>query len=183
MTEGEGGGYAPFGRYWPNVPHYYGDYVRQLMFGASVLMIFGAPYYSEDVRVVMPIVVIAVIVLIAFAALTNPWKQNIMMYDAVANGVGLMIFQVWALLEYESSTPLAFVLRQALSLIFLTAFYFSIKTLRAMMLDQIGKRDTLDEFRVNQPRPGSNAIISRFLKKKSPKQPSEFLHKKPHGGD
>ena len=37
-------------------------------------------------------------------------------------------------------------LRLAVAVIFLFAFYFSMKTLRAFMTKQIGKRETIDEF-------------------------------------
>ena len=37
-------------------------------------------------------------------------------------------------------------LRVLVAVIFLFAFYFSMKTLRAFMLRQIGKRETIDEF-------------------------------------
>jgi hypothetical protein len=47
---------------------------------------------------------------------------------------------------YKNIEPVAFMLRVLVAVIFLFAFYFSMKTLRAFMLRQIGKRETMDEF-------------------------------------
>lgn len=178
MGEGsEGGGYYPHGA-WPSVPHYYGDYVRQFMLGAAALMLFTAPFYGESIRTELPFIVIGTLVLVALAAATNPWKQNVMTYDAIASGVGLTIFQTWAVWGYEESTLLAFVFRQALALIFLAAFYFSVKTVRAMILHQIGKRDSNEEFGAEKP--VSNIVLPRF-RRRTPKQKPEFLNRKPSG--
>src|SRR3990167_7129641 len=110
----EGGTYVPAGDDWGNVPHYYGDVVRQCF--------------------------------VALAALTNPHNRSIVLADAVAAGVAVVIYQAWALFEYESSTWVEFALRELIALIFIAAFYFSMKTLRAMLLHKVGKREEVGEF-------------------------------------
>ena len=180
----EGGGYYPK-HPWLSVSHYYGDYVRQFLLGAAALMLFAAPFYGEFLRAELPFVVMGTLVLVALAAITNPWKKSIMTADAVASGTGLLIFETWAIYGYGESTALAFVLRQALALIFLVAFYFSVKTVRAMLLHQLGKRDTSEEFAGEEYGPSRSPrkiipFLSRFKRRPEQKE-GEFLHHKPHG--
>ena len=56
------------------------------------------------------------------------------------------MYAAWGLFEYDSINPVAFVLRLAIAVILLFGFYFSVKTVRAFMLGQIGKRESVDEF-------------------------------------
>ncbi len=141
-----GGGHVPSGEMWPLVPHYYGDIVRQLMLGASALMLFGAPFYGDYLHVELPFEVFGALVFVALAALTNPWKKMALAADAIGAGVGMVIYQTWALYGYGQVSPVAFVLREALAILFMFAFYFSVKTVRAMVLHQIGKREQAGEF-------------------------------------
>jgi len=142
----EGGSYVPFLTPWPNVPHYYGDIVRQCFVVGAVLMLVGAPFYANNMRLELPFVILGALALIALAALTNPHKKSIVVADAVLGGLIVLVYQTWALFDYQSSTWVEFALREAIALVFITAFYFSIKTLRAMMLHQIGKREEVGEF-------------------------------------
>ncbi len=144
MTEhGDGevrGGYAE------SVPHYYGDYVRQLFISAAALMLIGAPFYSDALRVELPFEIAGALVLVALAALVNPHKQSVFLAAATASGVGLILFESWALYGYYDSTWTQFILREVIAIIFLAGFYFSMKTVRAFVLHKIGKHDTAGEF-------------------------------------
>ncbi|KKW20130.1 MAG: hypothetical protein UY63_C0001G0035 [Parcubacteria group bacterium GW2011_GWA2_51_10] len=160
---GEDGGHAPGGPPWPSVSHYYGDFVRQLLVGAAALIVIGAPFYADSLRAELPFEVVGALILVALAAVTNPWNRNVIVADAIASGVGMAVFQTWALSGYDAAGPIAFVLRQALAILFLVAFYFSVKTLRAMILRQIGKKDRPDEFQESE-RQRKIDILSHFYK-------------------
>lgn len=131
---------------WPSVPHYYGDSVRQLLLGAAALMIISSPLYSDTLRQEFPLIVIGAVVAAAFAAMMNPRDRWVVIGSAAISGVGLVVYAMWGMSGYDSVSPIAFVLRLAVAVVFLFAFYFSMKTLRAFMLHQIGKRETVDEF-------------------------------------
>ena len=68
------------------------------------------------------------------------------MADAATAGAAAFIYETWALYDYAASTWTEFALRELAALIFITAFYFSMKTLRAMLLHKVGKRDEVGEF-------------------------------------
>src|SRR3989338_4115155 len=163
--EGHGmrGGHVPFGdRYgYPTsgetVAHYYGDFVREFLLGGAVVMLLTAPFYADELRAELPIEVITAVILVALAAMTSPWKKSILVADAIAAGVVTIVYQIWALNGYGTTTNVIFVLREAISIIFLFAFYFSVKTVRAMVLHQIGKRVSPDEFAEKQTSPSEDS--------------------------
>ena len=142
----EGGTYVPLLSPGPNVPHYYGDVVRQCFVFGAILMLVSAPFYANNLRAELPFVIFGALVLVGLAALTNPHKKSFVIADAVAGGIVVLIYQSWALFDYQSSTWIQFALRELIALIFITAFYFSMKTLRAMLLHQVGKREEVGEF-------------------------------------
>ena len=168
MAKGNGGGtlrggHVPYGdRYGYNgtgetVSHYYGDFVREFLLGGAVVMLFTAPFYADELRAELPIEVITAVILVALAAMTSPWKKSILVADAIAAGVVTIVYQIWALNGYGTTTNVIFVLREAISIIFLFAFYFSVKTVRAMVLHQIGKRVSPDEFAEKQTSPSEDS--------------------------
>jgi len=128
------------------VSHYYGDLVRQFLLGGAVVMLLGAPFYGDALRAELPFEVVAAVIFVGLAAITNPWKKSILTADAIAAGVVTVVYQIWALNGYGDASYTAFVLREAVSIIFMFAFYFSVKTVRAMVLHQVGKRALPDEF-------------------------------------
>lgn len=130
---------------WQSLPHYYGDIVRELFVGAVVLMLFAAPFYGDSLQTEIPFEIAAAIIVVGLAALTNPWKRYIIVADAVAAGVGVAVYEIWAVWEYQWISAIAFSLREIIAIIFMLAFYFSIKTLRAMVLHQIGERHVVAE--------------------------------------
>lgn len=131
---------------WPSVPHYYGDSVRQLLLGAAALMMILSPLYSDVLRQQFPLIIIGALVASAFAALINPRDRWVVLGCAVVSGIGLVVYAMWGMFGYKEVTQVAVVLRLAIAVMFLFAFYFSMKTLRAFMMGQIGKRETIDEF-------------------------------------
>jgi len=129
-----------------HIPHYYGDSVRQLLLGAAALMLIFSPLYSDVLRQQFPFIIIGALLAAAFAALMNPRDKWVVLGSAIVSGTGLVIYAMWGMYGYKNVEPVAFMLRVLVAVIFLFAFYFSMKTLRAFMLRQIGKRETMDEF-------------------------------------
>ena len=128
------------------IPHYYGDSVRQLLLGAAALMLVGSPFYSGDLRTEFPFIVVGALTAAALAAIINPRDRWVSISSALLSAGGVVVYAMWGMFGYETINPIAFVLRLAITVIFLFAFYFSMKTMRAFMLKQIGKRETVDEF-------------------------------------
>lgn len=116
------------------------------MLGGAALMLVASPLYGNNLRLELPFEVVGTLVIVGLAALTSPKSWIVLLGDAVASGIGAAVFGTWAIFEYDNINPVAFMLRSVIAIIFLFAFYFSMKTLRAFTLHQIGKRETIDEF-------------------------------------
>ena len=121
------------------IPHYYGDVVRGLLLGAAALLLIASPLYADAIRSQFPFLVLGAFCAVTVAAFTDPHKKLSLMADATVAGTGLIVYAGWGLLGYDSVNPVAFVLRLAVAVIFLFAFYFSLKTVRAFALHEIGR--------------------------------------------
>src|SRR3989344_564282 len=130
----------------PGGPHYYGDIVRQLFIAGAILIVVGAPFYADSLSAELLYEILAALILAGLAALVNPHNKPLLLANAIAAGVGLVVYAFWGLSEYSTSTWVQFILRELIAIIFLVAFYFSMKTVRAFILHQIGKRENVAEF-------------------------------------
>lgn len=131
---------------WESIRHYYGDTVREFFLGAAALILFAAPFYTDNLNLELPFIVFGAVAIVCLAAVTNPWNRLVMTLNAIVAGVGLVLYESWALLQYQSQDAIVFVLREAPAIIFLFALYFSLKTLRAMMMGLIDKELETTEF-------------------------------------
>ncbi len=88
----------------PHVAHYYGYHMRQLFMSAAALMIVGSPFYTDSLRLELPLILIGALALVAIAALANPHNTNIFYVAAAMSGAGVVIYGMWALNNYEVDT-------------------------------------------------------------------------------
>ena len=86
------------------------------------------------------------LLLVLLAGLTNPHSRMLMIYDVVVSGIGVFLLESAAILLYTADTPELFAAREAAALALLFAFYFSVKTLRAMSLGKVGRMERPWEF-------------------------------------
>ena len=122
--------------------------VKQLLLGAAVLMLVSAPFYGESLRVELPFELIGALVIVSLVAITRTMERVILTADAIAAGVGLSIYQTWALFGYIGAghaLSIAFVLRETLAVLFMFAFYFSVMASRSMIIREAGETDSSDE--------------------------------------
>lgn len=136
----------PFKFMTPSIMHYYGDYVRQIFVVTGAAMLLLAPFLINRAPALLPFVIGGAIVLVILAALTNPKKVWVVMADALAAGVGIVVFESLALAAYASGNWMAFIALEVVTIAFLFALYYSLKTVRTMLLGQIGKGPTYGEF-------------------------------------
>lgn len=146
---GEGEPYYPYTLPYRNiasVPHYYGDYVRSIFIVIGAFMLILAPFVSERAPQLLPIQVISAVVLVLLAGLTSPRKEWVLILDAIAAGLGVVFFEFLALAAYNASAWFSFIALEAVTVAFLIALYFSVKTIRAMQSGQIGKKSSFGDF-------------------------------------
>ncbi len=124
----------------PRIAHYYGDYVRQIFMGSAALMLVFSPFLSRDVPAALPFEVGGALIIAVLGALTNPTRQISMVANAIAAGIGVLVYELLALNAFYSGSMLAFIEREALAVAFLFALYFSLKTFRNMTFNLLGRR-------------------------------------------
>ncbi|TSC85883.1 MAG: hypothetical protein G01um10148_791 [Parcubacteria group bacterium Gr01-1014_8] len=131
----------------PSLAHYHGDHVRRLFIAAAGAMLVLAPFLSSYMPYTLPFEILGAVVIVVLAALTNPKKEMVMMANAFAAGIGVVANETIALFAYFDGSIFIFFGREVIAFLFIFALYFSLKTVRAMELGQIGKREPPGEFR------------------------------------
>lgn len=117
--------------------HYYGDIVRYLFITAAILMVIGLPIFQNYIQWPLVISIITITVLGIAAGLTNPKQKISAVVNLIISIFGFIIF-AYTSVNAINQTPSndKFLLTDiVLSLIFLFATYFAMKTVRAEMLD------------------------------------------------
>lgn len=130
----------------PKISHYYGDYVRQIFMGSAALMLVSAPFLAGDIPAALPFEIGGALVIAILGALTNPARQISMLANAIAAGVGIIVYELLALNAFYSGAMIAFIEREILAIAFLFALYFSLKTLRNMVFRMIGRGSRFGDF-------------------------------------
>lgn len=129
-----------------DIPHYYGDYVRQLFLGCAVLSAVAIPVWGNLVPFGTVVQVASALLLVLLAGITNPHSKMVMLYNVVVSGTGVLLLESAAISFYSVDSTGLFVCREAAAIALLFAFYFGIKTLRAMSLGKVGRQERPWEF-------------------------------------
>lgn len=148
----DGPPYFPYAFPYRNIetiPHYYGDYVRSVFVVIGALMLILAPIFSNSAPQLLPFQIGGAIILVFLAGLTSPKKQWVMILNACAAAAGIVVFESVALAAYDAGAWISFIALEVVTISFLVALYFSVKTVRAMFQGKIGKRSTFGEFADN----------------------------------
>lgn len=133
-------------RFRHDIPHYYGDYVRDLFVATAVLSAVALPVFGDLLPFGTLAQVGSALLLVLLAGLTNPHGRMLMLYNVIVSGVGVLLLESAAISLYSSDSVELFVSREVASVLLLFAFYFGIKTMRAMSLGKLGKTEKPWEF-------------------------------------
>ena len=120
-----------------SIPHYYGDIIRRLFILAGIIMFTLMPVFSDRIPEPTSISILAVIILVAGAGITNPKRAWTAYFDLAVSSIAIIVFEYYGILTYSSSrsyTDSFFIVNQILAVLFLLAFYYSVKTVRGTMI-------------------------------------------------
>lgn len=129
-----------------DIQHYYGDHVRSLLIAVAVLSIVAIPFIGDLLPFGALWQVGAAVILVLVAGLINPHSKLIMLCGAIITGMGVLLLELTVASSYASDSLILLVTREAAALALLFAFYFSVKTLRAMMQGKVGQTERPWEF-------------------------------------
>ncbi|MDP2665858.1 MAG: hypothetical protein Q8P23_04510 [bacterium] len=132
---GDGGEHIPRHH---KIPHYHGDGVRVLFVISAVLLIVAQSTGAE-----LPLstfgTVIAAVVLVIAAGITNPAQFWIHWANAFLAMFGVLMFGTTAVNHYRAGASLfdsSFVYVEALALLSLIALYFTTRTVRGLYMKE-----------------------------------------------
>ncbi len=140
MNEYNGGGGNIVPTRWArhNISHYYGDFVREFFVGVAILSLVAIPIFGDLLPFGLLPQIASTLLLVFLAGITNPRSKGIFVANAIVAAIGALLLEATAISLYAiDSTPL-FVAREAAAIALMFAFYYSVKTLRAMMFGYIG---------------------------------------------
>ena len=116
------------------IPHYHGDAVRVLFVISAVLLIV-AKSTGADLPLSPFGTVVAAVVLVVAAGITNPAQFWIHWLNAFLAVYGTLIFGTTAVENYRAGTRIfdsSFIYVEALALLALLALYFTTRTVRGI---------------------------------------------------
>lgn len=116
--------------------HYYGDIVRKFFIAGGVIMIITFPFVVERLSVSVYASIFATVFIGLFAGITNPAQKWSNVLNTIISVIAVVVFEYYAVDIYSrlGAGNLLFWSNQLLAIIFFSAFYFSTKTIRGMMV-------------------------------------------------
>ncbi len=125
--------------------HYYGDTVRRIFLVIAIVMLVMAPFVQESILKPSSLNVIAIIVLVLVSGFMNPKQVWVKYISFFVSLLGLFLFGVEAIQNYQKSSWVFELLTIAIAILFLFAFYFSSKTLRGVFVTKPSKDNIFPE--------------------------------------
>lgn len=122
------------------VPHYYGDKFRVLLLCAASLMLVALPSVTSEIGMPVMFSIVGILLLVLAAGLTNPQQRWVAGLNTIIATVGFLLFESYAVsvFQEQGAYDRFFITNLVIGFIFLFAVYFSVKTLRFMLLQKGG---------------------------------------------
>ena len=118
-----------------NTNHYYGDIVRKLFLAGAALMLVALPFFQSLIPFSLSVSIFAALVIVLCAGLIAPTQKWITALNMLVAAGAIGIFEYYAATAYIATHIAFFTVTQILAIIFLAAFYYSVKTVRGTFLD------------------------------------------------
>lgn len=114
--------------------HYYGDLVRKLFIVAGMIMIIGLPIFKDSIPFPIYSSILGILIIGLLAGWTNPVQKWISMADIFISLIGLIIFEYYAIIDFQNSYWIIFPVDQLLAIIFFFSIYYGTKSLRGFLV-------------------------------------------------
>jgi len=120
-----------------HTPHYYGDHVRKIFFGAGLLMLFALPFFSKVSLMGVIVSILGILTVNLLAGLTSPRQRAMILFDVLVSLLGMLIFELFAIFRfnaYGNVFDIYFWFNEVLAVLFFISLYLGMKTLRGIAL-------------------------------------------------
>ncbi len=128
------------------VPHYYGDTVRSIFFVLGAALLIMAAFIGAVSPLAMPLAVLFAVTLVLLAAFTSPRAKGIHTANVACAALGTLAAEAFAVGAFSVGSFGLFILGECIAVAFLAALYFAAKTMRAIAMHQLGRRDVVGDF-------------------------------------
>lgn len=145
------------------IPHYYGDWVRRLFILAGVILLIALPLFEDFLPVPTLITSFIIVLLIVFAAMTNPMLRIVNRINVVTSIVALVLFEHYAVESYKVGEVQLAIVHQVLAIVFFFALYLSMKTFRAMATGQINAEEVAKTAQLPPEEESHESMAERIL--------------------
>lgn len=126
-----------------NLNHYYGDIVRGIFLVSAAVMLVGLPAVSVYLHISPTLSVFTVLILGLAAGFTNPKMISSAIINVIISSIGFVVFESYTVRIYgQAGDGQKYMLANlVLGLMFLLSIYFSVKTLRALLLQKADEKE------------------------------------------
>lgn len=128
------------------VAHYYGDPLRRIFVAIAVISVIVIPLWGPLLPFGTFFELLSALLLVLLAGLTNPHSPTVAVINTIVSALGALLLEMAAIDFYHSQSFLLFAIRETTAILFLFSLYFAVKTLRAMLLKQVGHLPEKGEF-------------------------------------
>ncbi len=116
--------------------HYYGDSVRKLLLTAAIIILLTLPWLYKEWPMTFYVWLFLALCIGIFAGITNPKLRIVSLFDFGIAVIGFLFFGyegIYAIQAFGAGN-LLFPTAEILMLLFFFDLYFTVKTLRGMLL-------------------------------------------------
>ena len=114
------------------IPHYYGDIIRKIFLVCGLIILITLPFLKNNISTPIFYSVLIILVLAFFAGMTNPRQKEIIVGDVIVSVIAFLVFFYQTVTKFQGFFDLLFLTNFLLSILFLFAFYWSVKSLRGL---------------------------------------------------
>ncbi len=116
--------------------HYYGNIVRVLFLVGALVMVIGLPVVKNYLTFPVLVSVVGILFLALCAGFTNPRLALSAYINTFLSCVAFVVFEYFAVVSFEKygAGSKFFVANLLLGLLFMFAVYFSVKTVRGLLV-------------------------------------------------
>ncbi|HEC32815.1 MAG TPA: hypothetical protein ENI63_00965 [Candidatus Kaiserbacteria bacterium] len=125
----------------PPVPHYHGDTIQILFLIGGIIILATLPFFKNLLQIGTGFLPVFVVLFVLGGAIVNPFQRWIIIVDLIIAAVAVILFEYAAVIGFGKDIFFLSIIRQVLAIMFLFALYYSGRTLRAMFMNQIGKKN------------------------------------------
>lgn len=116
------------------IGHYYGDTVRKIFLICGLVILITLPFLKSNISSPTFYSIIIVLILAFLAGMTNPKLKAVMIGDVIVSLISFCIFAYEAITKFTNLIDLLFITNLTLAVLFLFAFYWSVKSIRSLIV-------------------------------------------------